>query len=487
MRLKKRIKRRIALLLAMVCTMSVVGCGEQEPVAADPTNAIAIPDYSDSDARMDMYCYIGPSPGEYTNEAGEFVIIEGQRTVENFQKYKDCGFDTLMLMGNDKYTGEDFETSDLKRNLDMAQEVGLKVIVFDNRIYKMGEKTDSVIGDGKDFASMDELVKWVKECMSPYMNHPAFYGISLRDEPWYYHLKSLSEVIQAIHTVDPEIFTHTVLHPYAYWGTAEMYTEKSFGEVTDDSYRQYVGTFLDWSGEKIINYDNYPFTWDGMLSSYYLNMQIAVNEAAKREASVTLSVQASNSNDLRDVEEDDLRFQGYSALGLGVKSFCYYTYQLFPSRAGSQTTQAIVSDDNTSILYDDVQKVNAELQELAKVMLHFDYEKAYFTYDKENSITAPTLFAGLENEEVDGAEIVSVTQPTMLSQLKDSEKNLRGYMVMNSSDTAENLSNKVSVKFEGYDYATIYVKGVPETVGLTESVLTLTLEPGEGIFVIPHK
>jgi hypothetical protein len=120
-------------------------------------------------------------------------------------------------------------------------------------------------------------------------------------------------------------------------------------------------------------------------------------------------------------------------------------------------------------------------------MLHFDYEKAYFTYDKENSITAPTLFAGLENEEVDGAEIVSVTQPTMLSQLKDSEKNLRGYMVMNSSDTAENLSNKVSVKFDGYDYATIYVKGVPETVGLTESVLTLTLEPGEGIFVIPHK
>lgn len=486
MTLNKVLKRGVAIVLSVALVGSVAGC-KKTSQPADPSLATEVPDYSDSTARMNMYSYICPTPGNYTTAAGAQVYIGDQRSVQSFQEYKDCGFDTLMLLGNDAYRGQDWETSDLKRNLEMAEEVGLNVIVHDDRIHVLSTQKESLIGEGKEYSSLEELSAQIKEWMSPYIDHPVFYGMSLMDEPSHCNFQALSEVTKAIKMIDENIYVHTVLFPYLEGVTIEQFTGKSFGNVTIDSYKTYIGDYLDMSEADYVGYDNYPFMADGLLSSFYLNLQTAVAEADKRDADVVLSVQSSCWDTMRKVEEDDLRFQGYSAMALGAKNLVYYTYYMFPNQALANYRQAIKDNDGTNIIYDEVQRVNGELQELAKVLLHFDYEKATFTYDKENAISAPTLFSGLKNEELKGVEIVSVTQPTMITQMKDSEKDLTGYMVMNSSDPEDNLTNNVHVKFEGYDYATIYVKGVPETVGLTDSVLTLTLETGEGVFVIPHK
>lgn len=435
-----------------------------------------------------MYAYICPTPGEYTDENGTHQI-EDQRTVENFQKYKDCGFDTLMLLGNDKYAGEDFETSDLKKTLDMAEEVGLKVIVFDNRLYTLSEKKEAILGT--EFATDEALVEYVRECMAPYMDHPAFYGVSLVDEPYYNQFVALSQLIWAIKEVDPDIYTHTVLHPYADWLSQDDYSGNGNTEDgTAEDYASYISNYLAMSKENYVGYDNYPFMSDehgGLWATYYENMQIAVKKAALYDASVTLSVQSFGSNNggsWREVEEDDIRFQGYSALGLGVKNLVYYTYYMFPDNGSGSTTQAIVDNDGTNILYDEVQRVNGELQKLAKVMLHFDYVKANFSYP--SGMEKPKLFETVQNDVLDGATVVSQTQATMVSQMYDSANGRTGYMVMNASDTAENKSNTVTLKFDDCLYATIYVKGVPQTVSLRNRMLELTVESGEGVFVIPH-
>ncbi len=455
-----------------------------------PDEAEDVPDYSGSTARMNMYAYICPTPGEYTDTSGTHQI-EDQRTVENFQKYKDCGFDTLMLMGNDKYIGEDFETSDLKKTLDMAQEVGLKVIVFDNRLYTLSEKKESIIGDGKDFSSEEALVEQVREWMAPYIEHPAFYGVSLVDEPYYNQFIALSQVIKAVRTVDSNIYTHKVLHPYAKWMTQGDYSGNgSTAEGTAEDYASYISNYLAMSGDNYVSYDNYPFMQEeqgGLWSRYYENMQIAVKNAALYNAPVTLTIQSFGQEpgkSFREVEEDDIRFQGYSALGLGVKNLLYYTYYMFPDNGTAGCTQAIVDHDGRNILYNEVRRVNRELHKLAKVMLHFDYVKANFSYP--SSMAQPKMFENVENDILDGATVVSQTQATFVSQMYDEENKRTGYMVMNASDTAENKSNTVSVKFDNYLYATIYVKGVPQTVSLRNQVLELTLESGEGVFVIPH-
>jgi hypothetical protein len=157
---------------------------------------------------------------------------------------------------------------------------------------------------------------------------------------------------------------------------------------------------------------------------------------------------------------------------------------MFPNNGTAGCTQAIVDHDGRNILYNEVRRVNRELHKLAKVMLHFDYVKANFSYP--SSMAQPKMFENVQNDILDGATVVSQTQATFVSQMYDEENKRTGYMVMNASDTAENKSNTVSVKFDNCLYATIYVKGVPQTVSLRNQVLELTLESGEGIFVIPH-
>lgn len=488
MTLKKIAKKAVAVALSVALLGSMVGCGAGGGQAADPSKATEVPDYSDSNARMNMYAYVGPTPGNYTTAAGQQVFGGDNRSVETYQEYKDCGFDTLLLLGNDAYSGENFETSDLKMNLDLCEQVGLKTIVFDVRLHDLSANTESLIGEGKEFATMEALTAHVRACMEPYMGHAAFYGVGLVDEPSHNQFDALGEVTKAVKTVSEDIFVHTVMLPYLAGVTIDRYTGASFGDVSIKSYKTYINDYLEKSGADYFGYDNYPFKEEGLLDSYFRNLQVAVTEAATHNADVVLTGQSCEMlGQYRSQTETDFRYQGNVALAFGVKNLLYYTYWMFPNRVKENYVTAIMDDDGTKMLYDEVQKVNLEIQEMAKVLLHFDYEKAAFTYDRENAVTAPAYFSGVKSDELDGLTINHVSQPTMVSQLTDSEKNLTGYMVMNISEPNDKLENEVEVKFEGYDYATVYTKGVPETVGLADGVLKVTLGCGEAVFVIPHE
>lgn len=485
---KKRIKQGVAMAMATALAISAVGCGKQassEP--ADPSTATEVPDYSDSTARMNMYAYISPTNGYYTNAAGQQVFTGDHRSIETYQEYKDCGFDTLMLLGNDAYWGEDFETSQLKKNMDMCQEVGLKCIVFDHRIHDYSATKDTLIGEGKQFATMEDLVAEIAKCMEPYKEHPAFYGLSLFDEPKYNQLEAMGQTIRAIKTVKEDTFVHTVLLPLLNNMDMEYFTGEPFGTATFDSYKTYIDKYLKESGQNYFGYDDYPIREDGILSSYFRCLQVAVSEAAKQNADTFLTVQSnSQAGYLKLPNESELRFQTSAALSFGVKNLLYFTYWMFPNRSIESYTGAIMDDKGEKMIYDEVQRVNQDTQEMAKVLLHFDYEKAYFTFDKETSITAPLYFGALESSELDNVEAVNVSQATIMTQLHDDEKDITGYMVMNASEPEDAVSDEVSVKFTDYKFATVYRKGVPETVGLADGTVELTIDCGDCVFVIPH-
>ena len=491
MLLKEKIKRGVAIILATTLAISVAGCGgkkDPEPAQpADPSTAKEVPDYSDSTARMNMYAYISPTNGYFTNSAGQQIFTGDHRSIETYQEYKDCGFDTLLLLGNDGYNGEKFETSQLKKNLDMCQEVGLKCIVFDLRIHDFSATQDTLIGEGKQFSSQEELVAEVAKCMQPYKDHPAFYGISLFDEPRYNQLEAMGQTIRAIKAVKEDTFVHSVMLPLLESTTLDMLTGEQFGVATFDSYKTYIDTFLKLSQEDYVGYDSYPIKESGVLSSYFRNLQVAVDTAREYDADTYLTVQTcAITGNLKMPTEEEIRFQTSSALAFGMKNIIYFTYWMFPTRTLEQFTGAIMSDKGEKMLYDEVQRINQETQEMAKVLLHFDYEKAYITYDKETNIVAPIYFGAVESKELDNVKEVKVSQATIMTQLHDDEKDITGYMVMNASEPENAVSDEVSVKFEGYKFATIYRKGVPETVGLADGVLELTIDCGDCAFVIPH-
>ena len=75
-------------------------------------------DYSNSKNRMGQYAFVCPTNGEYSDQE-KVGKNPDNRTQERFDEYKACGFNVLLILGNDKYSGEDFNSSQLKKNLDM--------------------------------------------------------------------------------------------------------------------------------------------------------------------------------------------------------------------------------------------------------------------------------------------------------------------------------------------------------------------------------
>ena len=94
----------------------------------------------------------------------------------------------------------------------------------------------------------------------------------------------------------------------------------------------------------------------------------------------------------------------------------------------------------------------------------------------------------MKSEKLDDIKEVKVTQPTIITQMKDSTNNRTGYMVMNAETTLNDYSepDEVIVSFEDYDFVTYYSVDGAKTVELVDGKLTLTLPEGQAACVIPH-
>ena len=484
-------KKLIIFSLVAAIAAGAVGCGNtKKPSTSEhevktPTD---VPDYSDSDKKMNMYAYRGTSDGNVTNAAGVKVVYEDYKTLEQFQLYKDCGFDIMFAASDAGFSGGDFEKSVSKKVLDMCEQIGLKLVFQDQRIRDLTSSAESIIGEGKQFASMDDLVKTIREYMAPYINHPAFYGLTLVDEPSHKLFESIAEVQKALRTVKPDIYIGQALNPYFPSLSAEVYTGKIAEATTMSAYETYVNDYLEMTQATRIMYDNYPFTQRGLLTTFFANAQKVSEISAEHGATFELILQAFQHQETRMPIKEDLYFQNNAALAFGAENIMYFMYWR-GSKSWIDTFYAGILDyDGSKILYDEVKEVNAYTQKMASVILNFDYEKAYVTYNPDTDITTPAHFSGVESKELDHVKKVDVTQATLITQMKDKEQNRTGYMVLNAEGVPDEARGKGKIKmtFEGYDFVTCYYGDEPQTVQLVDGVVELELNRGEAAFVIPH-
>lgn len=476
-------KTILIFLLTAALAAGVVGCGKDTQTSTKVPKDV--PDYSNSTKELHIYAHRSTSEGSFTGVNGELIKYDSYITKEKFQEFKDCGFDVIYPQEN-AYNGEDFETSRMKAYLDLAQEVGLKCIVADDRIKRLSGLTTPLIGEDGEFATMEDLANQLREYLEPYADHPAFYGIVTRDEPKWDALTATCQVRQALKMVDENLYVKTTLMPYHVSVTHKEYTGEEFGEKSYDSYDTYVRNYLENSGANRVSYDDYPFLPDGFLTTFYRTLQYNVTTAAEYDADVELIVQSFGKNNRRLPDLEELYLQNNAALAFGVKNIAYFTY--FRMSTSEGIFGGILDYDGSKMLYDEVQEVIAYTREMAKVVLNFDYQKAFVTYDTTTDVTAPLYFSRVKSEKLDDIEDVQVTQPTIITQMKDSTNNRTGYMVMNAETTLNDYSepDEVIVSFEDYDFVTYYSVDGEKTVELVDGKLTLTLPEGQAAFVIPH-
>lgn len=526
-------KRVIATCLAIVSAFSLLfgGCGKKE--AKIPEG----PDYSASTKQFDFYGYSALIDGWNIDGVG-YDVEEDYLSVERIKEYKDAGMTIYFPQSAAAVTesiAKNFANSAAKRALDYSLEAGIdKVILCDYRIQNLTKmsfgteaqiktmiqngtiyehKNYGLIGEGKEFATEAELDAYVEDCLSLYIDHEAFYGIMLGDEPFFYHSQSYGQMYRSIKRVSEkmgkEVYIQYNLNPIGIARNQELRSmrcpplENTEGmnetQLMMESYKAYLKLFMEATGAKYLQFDAYPlYSAEEVDENYIINLQIAAQMAKEYDAEFYFVTQTFNMTDgntvRRTLSKEDLYWLNNMLLGFGIKQVSYFTYFTKADNNSEHFKDGqsfLTWEGEKTDIYYWMQGIMQEEQKLAPTILNFDYvtsqvyrsAKTVFNFSHVMKKLDTPAFAKITDVNVN-KEIALVTE------LYDDETGNYMYMLQNIVDPAKKGSKAyqtLTVTFaEEYKYAAVYVKGERTLVKLDNGTLTVKHKPGEATYVIPY-
>lgn len=368
-----KLQKIVSCVMAVCTLLTVTACGEKNSGVNEEEMIALAPDYSMYNYTMDSYAYAGPNDGYWNKDGVVYYTGKNLKTVEGYQTYKEAGLN-IYFPQNDAYLtvvyaadvkptdyASDFWArreanweKDAKPYWDKAYEAGLdRIIMMDPQIqYWSGveygmliKPADEVIPDGVEspytFQSEEEFDATIAKVLEPYVDHPGFYGVMLKDEPRYSCVEAYGQTCRAIKRVaqnvyNRDIFVQHNLIPMRCKMTSGVYQMMPLLEWFDDKedsisprdyfmllggsapnqevvdtkeetmrilkeelaayggvektvarlkYEKYMEEFVLAMGSDYVQYDDYPMNGTEevpeMLYSYILTLQAASNVAKK--------------------------------------------------------------------------------------------------------------------------------------------------------------------------------------------------------------
>ncbi len=510
--MKMNFRKIVTLALAGILTCATFsGCATK---VEHPT----LPDYASNGKQFTFFAYGQLNNGRYkvTDVLGNETYVEygDMRTLEKVKEHKDCGFNMIMA-GDYDPKWQDWETSEAKLKMDLAYEAGItKAIITDVEMRRMAEGYENIIGEGEKclYKSFEDLVARVKECLSIYKDHPAFYGINLKDEPTYRAHHSFPYLYKAIRQAEKElgmdeIYIHMNQLPLGSPG-ATAYAPEGMFDNLGDAYTYYVENWLKDTGANRISCDVYAFRGNGLTPAYFNTVQTYRKLCDKYGAKLTFCLQSIDNGTYREVDKADMYYELFNLIGMGVDHFAYYTY-VPPggySATGSMYTEKGSflnrKGEKNNIWYWG-QQVMADAQKFAPVALSYEFVGSKFYLNKVvNHDNAPYLTSQggsykpmsydnsfehkhLKNIEMDNDAVFT-------TEMYDSTNDLYMYMVQNVVDPAVGKNGRtemnVTATFDAeYTWVAEYDCGNLTYVKLENGVYKNLLSAGQSVFLIPLK
>ena len=478
-------KRKLGIFLALALTLSATGCtlvegllGGNNNSSSEPLEKIELPDYDAVKA--------------------DALILNGwfapEVSREKFVEYKECGFNYMFLMGQNVGS---LGGSKMFEAMDLCEELDIKVFI------------DVTRNDAAILSMADQLVKY--DCFVGFnYDEPVIHSSSLNGTTG---IVELAPYIEALHEKHPEVEFLVNLNPSSNtglpWGT-EPFTYEEYLQAWFD---YTANIFADSSCRNWLSCDDYPLYRDTsskteffLKSTWLQNLEYL--SAAKRDSetpitsnffiqSMPFGVGAKTRDRVPTYE--DLRLQMYACMAYGYDSISFFCYGTPPATEGGEFTQSqnalIDRDGNKTQIWHDTQTLLSEISKFSNTYMQFNdnwigtlpilgsnnLAKNDMYYN--NSFDA--LMQPLSKDRLKGVKNVTATEDSIVGYMQDSEGN-PGYMVVNYNDTTYNKKSDVTFTFTNYNRAYVYIDGVKQDVGLTNNQLTLNLDIGEGVFVIPY-
>ncbi len=345
------------------------------------------------------------------------------------------------------------------------------------------------------------------------LDYDNFKGIMLADEIRYDSLSYYTTVNQFLRSIAPDIEVITAFES----------SDKSVGA----DYKTFASDYANASLSNTFIYDYYPFqgqatkkinistmkreyNFDAVTPTTNADWVTKLEELAGYalsggfETGIALTSMGMNNHSTgikygAPTAKKDIGFQVYTSLAYGMKNIKYFTYweheaqaanndKLGQGKVGEIYTNSMVTvDASGNVVETDIYRA---VQAVNKEILQFDH--VFLDYDWRSTIKAGTgdQLTGLTQGSSDRIATYSATNAAIIGCMKDTDKDLDGFWLVNATEPEENKSSNVTVKFNDATRAMVYnpaTKTYGDVIDLTEGTYTANLGSGEGQFVIPLK
>ncbi len=374
-----------------------------------------------------------------------------------------------------------WETSRAKRVFDLCQQVGLKVLFTDDWLLQVSNISEEYWPDDKFNSTYGDdaaLANTVKTKMAPYIDHPAFYGVILTDEPRdTSSAERFGRLYKAIQTAYPGTYVHSNLLP--------------------GMDNEYYSAYIDAMGSDYVMFDQYPLYTTHIYRQYIADIQriaeLCKDKGVDMQVVTQTAKMISGTVPNRDLDEKDLYWLNNMLVGFGVKEIYYYTYYTRTNTTDEQYADGYSFIDNNgekTHVYDAMQKITAEMQLLAPYILHYDYNASAVYQGNELSLDVckHTHYSGIVNGSFQKISGVSVDNDRALVTELTNGAGGYMYMVQNVADPecacAGTRTQKATITFSSdVKTITVFTNGVPEKVTLTGNTYTVTQTAGQAVYI----
>ena len=349
-----------------------------------------------------FYCYNCPTSGYFTINGYKYFYGEDFRTAERYAEYVECGFNMVQARGENSFSGGEWEGSNCQRVFKEALKGGCdKILVTDGRFDHWIRDERNLVGEGRMFATEEELDKAVAECVAPYASQEGFYGIQLFDEPIYDQFPAYGQIMRSIKRVLPNAYVQSNLLPmtapqrllapqegYA----VDIATDKIATEqmALTDIYARYMGDFQEITQADNLHFDEYPFRREYIISGNTLpNYQLVARMCKERKIAFRAVLQSfahiwNGSYHNRRMTESDMYWQTNFAMGFGVSEYSFYTYMAKPDfmykdgAMGEMDGAAFINlDGSRTKLYDYTKRIIGEMKKFSTVLRKYEYDSSH--------------------------------------------------------------------------------------------------------------
>ena len=508
----------MAIALAATSVFAFASCGSKTKNSAD-VNAGA-PDYSQTGEQFTTFAYHAVRHNWYNSNATGFQTLpESLMTKEKLQEYKDAGFNVLFCNYVFDYNGESGRTVSYGSTspysildiMDMSHELGLKVIISEQNLRRLvdaagdGSLIDETLASPManlssptKFQSEEDLQAYIKRLLDDVADHPAFYGVITKDEPFYQSLPGYGEIYKAIKACYPNAYVHANLLPMT--ATAEYrYAENGKSMGLENSYKKYLSDFYKYSNADCITYDDYPILGNNsdqatIKTEHLRNAQIVAEfckEKGLRYQKVFQTCSFKTGSWIcRTPTQRDMYWQMNIGMAMGVKTYSYWSYYPVTNAGGEtyvETASFLNQKGEKNQLYYWMQDIHAEMQGTAEALMNFEYQ-GLRTYKMSPMPGVFGYIAGLENNDL--KYVSEVTQSSngiiLVTELYDKDEDQYGYYVVNITDPTQSTEIDVTVKFDQFTKVQTYSKGEPTNSFLKGGATTFSLATGQGVFLLPY-